>query len=149
MHRRRTALHVQLQLKWQQLSPQTIQSALSKRYVKSLEDKVERMENLLRKILPPEVDSKEELDAVQTLPEDASRTLFNITSFTSLRPEFWDLHPWNHSRRYVPQGMSLGFPPGNLMPMHILFTSIALSVLSRSTFDKSLKEGFTAEHDLL
>ncbi|PBL00166.1 hypothetical protein ARMGADRAFT_366439 [Armillaria gallica] len=143
------------------------------------EDKVERMENLLRKIPPPEADWKEELDAVQMLPEDASsilpggldtlseprrtrcgdhdhamvrkprgfrriRTglsvsmesqalfnsfkklwmLFNITSFTSLRPEFWYLRPWNHSRRYVPQGMSLGNPSGDLMPMYILFTSI-------------------------
>ncbi|PBK81138.1 hypothetical protein ARMGADRAFT_1171526 [Armillaria gallica] len=89
------ALHVQLQSKWQQPSPckrkrgtnhhasweiglyvyrDYPERAVEAVHVTS-EDKVERMENLLRKILPPEVDLKEELDAVQTLSEDASSML--------------------------------------------------------------------------
>ncbi len=192
-------------------------------YVRSLEDKVEKMENLLRKvraevilcgrdinrlsqILPPEADLKEELEAVQTLPEDAPSmlpalvhslgfeepevedrdpalernlevfeeyvvgyryygkssslqfvqealdakawqpgTLFNITSFNSFRPEFWEFRPWNNPYRYVSQGMNLKFPPGDLMPAlidgYFMYLNNFLPVLHRPTFDKSLREG--------
>ncbi|KAG7451956.1 uncharacterized protein BT62DRAFT_882141 [Guyanagaster necrorhizus] len=60
-------------------------------YVRSLEDKVEKMENLLRKILPPEADLKEEIEAVQTLPEDAPSLLSTLVHSISLEePEVED-----------------------------------------------------------
>ncbi|KAK0466105.1 fungal-specific transcription factor domain-containing protein [Desarmillaria tabescens] len=49
--------------------------APSQRYVRSLEHKVEKMEDLLRKILPPKADLTEELEAIQALPEDAPSLL--------------------------------------------------------------------------
>ncbi|SJL13472.1 uncharacterized protein ARMOST_16916 [Armillaria ostoyae] len=189
-----------------ELGHRSIKGAPSKRYVRSLEDKVEKMENLLRKILPPEADLKEELEAVQTLPEDAPSmlpalvhslssedpevedrdhaleknleefeeyvvgyryhgkssslqfvqealdvkswqpgTLFNIASFNSFRPEFWEFRPWNNPYRYVSQGMNLKFPPGDLMPTlidaYFMYLNNFLPVLHRPTFDKSLREG--------
>ncbi|KAK0184621.1 fungal-specific transcription factor domain-containing protein [Armillaria mellea] len=203
---------------------ESIKGAPSKRYVRSLEDRVEKMESLLRKvcaelipcggrdinrrsqILPPEADLKEELEAVQMLPEDATSmlpalvhslgfeepevedrdpaleknleefeeyivgyryhgkssslqfvqeamdvkawqpgTLFNITSFPSFRPEFWEFRPWNNPHRYVPQGMNFKFPPGDLMPTlidaYFMYMNNFLPLLHRPTFEKSLREG--------
>ncbi|KAK0433522.1 hypothetical protein EV421DRAFT_1741508 [Armillaria borealis] len=45
---------------------ESIKSAPSKRDIRSLDDKVEKMENLLRKILPTEADLKEELEGVRS-----------------------------------------------------------------------------------
>ncbi|KAK0209141.1 fungal-specific transcription factor domain-containing protein, partial [Desarmillaria ectypa] len=193
-------------------------------YVRSLEDKVEKMEILLRnvrsevlscggrymnrssQILPLEANLKEELEAVQTLPEDApsllsamvhslsfeepeiedrdhalernleefkdyvsgyryhgksssiqflqealdtkagqSGTLYDVTSFQHLRPEFWEFRPWNNPHRYVPQQTNFIFPPGDLMPKlidaYFMYLNTFLPILHRPAFDKSLKEG--------
>ncbi|KAK0224550.1 hypothetical protein EDD85DRAFT_981261 [Armillaria nabsnona] len=102
------ALHVQLQSKWQQLSPRE-----RKRGTNHHTSRAGWIS------LPPEADWKEELDAVQMLPEDAS---------TSKNPMWGTVTtPWGENLEDFED---------------------CLSVLSRLMFDKSLKEGITAEHDL-
>ncbi|KAK0224573.1 hypothetical protein EDD85DRAFT_940915 [Armillaria nabsnona] len=169
------ALHVQLQSKWQQLSPRERKRGTNhhasqagglyvyrdcpERIVEAVhvtsEDKVERMENLLRRCLPPEADWKEELDAVQMLPEDASKPDVGD------RDRAMERKPRGFRR--VHTGLSISTESQALFKSfkkpwistwrshadaYSVYLNNFLPVLSRSTFDKSV-EGISAEHGLL
>ncbi|KAK0466120.1 fungal-specific transcription factor domain-containing protein [Desarmillaria tabescens] len=74
---------------------ESIKVAPSQRYVRSLEHKVEKMEDLLRKILPPKADLKEVLETIQTHPEDAPSML--STWVHSLRLEEPEIEDRDHA----------------------------------------------------
>ncbi|KAK0466102.1 fungal-specific transcription factor domain-containing protein [Desarmillaria tabescens] len=70
---------------------ESIKVAPSQRYVRSLEHKIEKMEDLLRKILPPKADLTDELEAIQALPEDAPSLLSTwVHSLNLEEPEIED-----------------------------------------------------------
>ncbi|KAK0466093.1 fungal-specific transcription factor domain-containing protein [Desarmillaria tabescens] len=69
----------------------TQRSTLPSSYIRSLEHKVKQMEDLLRKILPPKADLKEELEAIQALPGHAPSMLSALVHSLSVEvPEVED-----------------------------------------------------------